>query len=534
MTRRRKLFHERALPDLAGNIKCGNSLIGPDFYEGQQATLFDEEERYRINVFDWNAAFPKIMKAGGFDAVIGNPPYVRIQTMKEWAPLEVEHYRKVYASAGHGNYDIYVVFVERGLNLLGPGGRLGFILPHKFFNADYGEPLRERLVTGSHLSQIVHFGYQQVFAGATTYACLLFLDKSPAPQFRFVKVDDLPAWRNGGKSTEAAIPASAIGAGPWNFAVGGGAKLFEKLARMPAKLGTVASIFVGLQTSADKIYILEELSPAGEQYVKVKDRNGGEWALERQALKPFLNDVTVSTFEKPSAHHWLIFPYDFVDDKARLLPPDEMCSAYPQVWAYLKENAKALRARESGKADNEQWYGYIYRKNLTLFDAPKLIVQVISLFGRYAYDDSGLYFTGGGNGPYYGVRWASPADPHSTSYLQAILGSRLLDFQLRQVSSPFRGGYWSYGKRFIQQLPVRLIDFSDKGEKASHDRMVNLVEHMVSFHKQLSAAKAPHDRTVLQGQIDATDRQIDRLVYDLYGLTEEEVRIVEEASAAKA
>ena len=66
MDTQRKLFHERALPDLAGNIKCGNSLIGPDFYEGQQATLFDEEERYRINVFDWNAAFPKIMKAGGF------------------------------------------------------------------------------------------------------------------------------------------------------------------------------------------------------------------------------------------------------------------------------------------------------------------------------------------------------------------------------------------------------------------------------------------------------------------------------------
>ena len=77
-----RIFHERALPDLAGNIKCGNSLIGPDFYNGQQMSLLDDDERYRINVFDWRDkkhGFGSIMAAGGFDAVIGNPPYVLLQ-----------------------------------------------------------------------------------------------------------------------------------------------------------------------------------------------------------------------------------------------------------------------------------------------------------------------------------------------------------------------------------------------------------------------------------------------------------------------
>ncbi len=83
------LFHERALPDLGNNIKSGNSLIGPDFYDGEQIGFLDEEERYRINAFDWKGEFPEIMRAGGFDAVIGNPPYIRIQALKEWAPLEV-------------------------------------------------------------------------------------------------------------------------------------------------------------------------------------------------------------------------------------------------------------------------------------------------------------------------------------------------------------------------------------------------------------------------------------------------------------
>ena len=116
-----KLFKERALPDLGSNIKCGNSLIGPDFYSvraGLALPLFNKEEVYRINPFDWEKEFPEIMKQGGFDAVIGNPPYIRIQTMKEWAPVEVELYKKYYTSASKGNYDIYVVFVERGLGLL--------------------------------------------------------------------------------------------------------------------------------------------------------------------------------------------------------------------------------------------------------------------------------------------------------------------------------------------------------------------------------------------------------------------------------
>ena len=115
--------------------------------------------------------------------------------MKEWAPLEVEYYKRAYAAAGKGNYDIYVVFVERALQLLNPRGRLGFILPHKFFNAQYGEPLRKLLAGGRHLAEIVHFGDQQVFHDATTYTCLLFLDRAGRDAFRFERVADLAAWR---------------------------------------------------------------------------------------------------------------------------------------------------------------------------------------------------------------------------------------------------------------------------------------------------------------------------------------------------
>ena len=173
-----RLFHQRALPDLGDNIKCGNSLIGPEAYQEAQLSLLPESDQYRINVFDWTRGFPEVMKAGGFDAVIGNPPYIRIQMMKEWAPTEVELYKKLYRSAASGNYDIYVVFVEKALSLLNKSGKMGFILPHKFFNAQYGEGLRGIISKGKHLSHVIHFGDQQVFKGATTYTCLLFLEKN--------------------------------------------------------------------------------------------------------------------------------------------------------------------------------------------------------------------------------------------------------------------------------------------------------------------------------------------------------------------
>jgi hypothetical protein len=159
-----RLFAERALPNLDDNIKCGNSLIGTDFHDPQTPFL-DKEEHYRINVFDWEKSFPHIFSGDspGFDAVIGNPPHIRIRDMKEFAPVEVEHFKKAYRTTSKGD-NICLVFVERGLSLLNRNGSLGYILAHKFFNAKYGEPLRELISEGKYLSEVVRFGDEQIFA----------------------------------------------------------------------------------------------------------------------------------------------------------------------------------------------------------------------------------------------------------------------------------------------------------------------------------------------------------------------------------
>jgi hypothetical protein len=295
------------------------------------------------------------------------------------------------------------------------------------------------------------------------------------------------------------------------------------------KLGDVASIFVGLQTSADKIYVLDKVDLTKPGFLVVKDFKNNIWELERKILKPFINNLTLISYGEPINYHWLIFPYNIIDGKATILSETEISINYPNTWKYFKTYQKELRSRESGKADNFKWYGYIYPKNLSFFEKPKLIVQVISLFGRYAFDDNSLYFSGGGNGPYYGIRWKDENNSHSLYYLQALLNSNLLDFYLHKISTTFRGGYWSYGKRFIGQLPIRTIDFDDAADKSRHDRLVAMVENMLAWNQQLAATRTPQEQAVLERQIAATDREIDQLVYELYGLTEAEIKLVEGA-----
>jgi hypothetical protein len=550
LTNQIKLFHERALPDLSGNIRCGNSLIGTDFYDGAQLTLLGDEEQYRINCFDWEKEFPEVFAGGngrtpsvtrdgreaaspeqngGFDAVIGNPPYIRIQTMKEWAPLEVEFYKTAFAAAGKGNYDIYVVFVEKGLGLLNVKGRLGFILPHKFFNAQYGEALRGLLAAGKHLSGVVHFGDAQVFAGATTYTCLLFLEKAGADACRFTKVDDLDAWQKVGQGTEGAIPAANITAAEWNFTVGRGADLFEKLRRMPVKLEDVTSrIFQGIKTSADKIYIVEEkereTGTSGRIKVHSREKDAEFW-LEPDLLHPLIKGGDSKRYHLQRTHRLILFPYATRENGlAGLIPEPIFKSRYPLSWSYLLANKVFLENREDGKMRGSQWYAYGRTQALDVMPLPKIFTPDIAARSSFSLDETGdVFFTGGVAGG-YGIL-ISPE--FTREYILGLLNSRLLEWFLRKTATQMRGGYYSYEARFIRHLPIRPINFADPADRERHDRMVALVEEMLALHRQLAAARTDHEQTNLRRQIDAADRRIDRLVYDFYNLTDEEIRIVE-------
>lgn len=273
-------------------------------------------------------------------------------------------------------------------------------------------------------------------------------------------------------------------------------------------------------TSADPIYVLEILDNDQKDPVLFSKYLNEEIQLEREFIEPFLKGKTIARYMQPDYDHMLLFPYR----SGKLVSWAELKSAGSKTADYLERCRESLSSREKGKMAHARWFGYVYPKNLTKFHCDKLIVQVISKYSRYTLDSHSLYFTGGGNGPYYGLLVRNNFE---TKYILGILNSPVSDFYIQQVSSPFRGGYWSFGKRFIEKIPIRSIDFNNSNDNALHDRMVGLVEDMLVLHKKLAAATIPADRILFHRQIDATDLQINALVYELYELTDNEIRIVE-------
>lgn len=522
-----KALHSRDRLPMLANIRCGDSLISGTPEEMQAA--FGEGWRAR-KPFDWHQEFPEVFRDGGFDVIVGNPPYVRIQTLPK---DEVAFFNERYTAAT-GNYDIYVLFVERALHRLRPGGTLGFILPSKFLTSEYGSGLRQLIAQRKALAKIVDFADAQVFADATTYTCLLFLQNAPAQHFIVVRAGE---WLKTRTSTREGIPdephpssilADSLSEAPWRLSPPREGQFLGRVATRGEPLGNIAKLFVGLQTSLDLVYILEGREGGTRRLVNVLSRaTRKSYRLERDVVVPLLKgSLDMHRYRIGAVSRFVVFPYK----DGELIDAEAFARHYPNCWAYLTENRQALSSREHGKMRHKAWYAYVYPKNLTLYRRPKLLTPSIASHASFSYDADGQYFfvgSGGGGGGGYGI--ILHESEHSRLYVLGLLNSRLLDTVVKTTSSPFRHGYYAYNKQYIQHLPIRLIDFGDPGDRARHDQMVTLVEEMLRLQAEHAEAERHKEdrRHDLQRRIEEIDRAIDALVYDLYGLTEEEIRLVE-------
>jgi hypothetical protein len=231
----------------------------------------------------------------------------------------------------------------------------------------------------------------------------------------------------------------------------------------------------------------------------------------------------------------VIIPYRLEQGRAVLIGEEEFAKRFPKVFQYLQENKSYLEKREHGRFRGQAWYqfgrkqnvefyAFIYPKNLGIMREPKILVPDIADRASFALDEKGEYaFTSG-----YGITLRATTK-ESPKYVLGLLNSAVLDFYLKRVSTTMRGGFFRYFTQFIEQLPIRPINFNNPADKAAHDRMVTLVDSMLALHRQLGSAKSEAQRAMIQRRIDATDAEIDRLVYDLYGLTKDEIAIVQGA-----
>jgi len=506
--RGKQLDFHRALPDLGNNIKCGNSLIGSDFYRQPNLPDFDDDARIKINAFDWAHEFKPIMDAGGFSVVIGNPPYVRIQG---FPPEQIAYFSATYRAAS-GNYDLYVNFVDRAFALLTTGGRLGFILPNKFLKTDYGIGLRRLLSEKNSLSALVDFGANQVF-DATAYTCLLSLEKNRVKIFRFATSEASAAALE--ELTFHEYSSGKLGAEIWNFESEEAGGLLTKLRSQSRRL---------LELPAD----MSRGSSSGDDEVFVLSRDQAA-SLESGALRVPLYAQDFNRYRFSLTNGWrIIFPYDLSDDDARLLTLSELKEKYPKTFAYLQARQPALQKRKQYR----EWFGYSAARNLKLHDRAQIAVPLLANKGMYAlipkvHRGQVCPMASGG----FTVTLAENCT-YRAEFVLGLLNSRLLFWVLENSSNVFRGGWITCTKQYFGELPIKELDLTAKSDRSRHDALVAHVERMMKLHADLAAAKSPDAQTHLQREIAATDRAIDQLVYQLYGLTRDEIALVEKATAA--
>jgi hypothetical protein len=500
-----KLFAERALPDLSRNIKCGNSLVGWDILKDNPG--LSGEEIARINPFDWEKEFPEIFLKGGFDVVIGNPPYVRQEGLGEFKGYFQKHY-KVF----QGTADLYTYFVERGVSLLRETGIFSYIVANKWMRANYGAPLR-RWLKEQCMEEIIDFGDLQVFQGATTYPCIIRITKS-APQTSFdvtqVKTLDFRDLGEYVREDHYGMNQNALDDKGWSLADERTQALLDQIRSKGVPLGEYVQgkIYYGIKTGLNEAFVIDEATRA---------RLIAEDARSADPIKPFLAGRDIKRYEQPKSDKYLIFTRHGVN-----------IDDYPAIKEYLSQFKDKLTPKPKDWTDKEwngrkpgayQWYEIqdtidYYEE----FEKPKIIVPAIVMTASYAYDRSGIYSND-----------KTSIIPTDDLYLLGILSSKVADIVIHSISSTKQGGYFEYKPMYVSKIPIRTIDFSDPADVARHDRMVSLVEQMLVLHKQLPEAGTPHEKTALERRIEATDGQIDALVYELYGLTEEEIGIVEAA-----
>lgn len=514
-----KLFAERALPSLHRNIKCGNSLIGPDIYTTVQNT-FTDEEIHQINPFDWKREFPDIMQRGGFDAVIGNPPYVRQELLKG----QKDYFKNQYAVYA-GTADLYAYFIEKGISLLGKDGRFSYIVANKWMRANYGKPLRQWLKT-KQIEEIVDFGDLPVFTNATTYPCIITVGGGRAnstfdvAQVKTLDFPDLSAYV---EENRYPVNQDELDDGGWSLADGGVQGLLSKLKQKGIPLGEYVQgkIYYGIKTGLNQAFVID---------AETRDRLIAEEPKSEEVIKPFLAGRDVKRYQPLKTNSYLLYiPWHFplqddpsiqgASQKAEI----EFKNQYPAIYKHLQNFKRDLSTRNQTETGvRYEWYalqrfGSQYYKE---FDQPKIIYPNILKKPEFTFDTN-LHYA---NQKCFII----PLNDH---FLLGILNSKLNHFLFEYLLPKLRGGFYEPSSVFFKDFPIRTIDPSNPDDVARHDRIVALVERILDLNTKVGGVREAHARELLMRQIEAIDAGIDKEVYELYGLTEDEIRIVEEAVA---
>lgn len=493
----------------------------------EASKLENEIEEIKANkiyesAFEWRFEFPEVLNNEGeymgFDVVIGNPPYMRVQEIQASQPSAKLFYEKTYENAKSA-YDLANIFFELAVNISSVNSRNAYIFPHKFFNSSSTTVFRDYLIKGKYIDSIAHFGANMIFEDADTYTCVAQFSKYPNNGFLFqrfaYKTDFQKLMLDKNKYvhiTYEMIKRSSdlYGTNQWiMFDDELGFNVFEKIYTNSKSLKDILDdIFVGLQTSKDDLYIFENVRLNDKNLIGHLSISNKEYEVEKDLFKPFLMGKNVQRYCNLSTDRYVFFPYLINDGNVKIIPEEEIKLHYPLTYKYLKDHEKEFKARESGKAGKMQhWHAYIYPKNLNKFEQQKLSsMEICANHPNVTLNNTNLYHTT------KVYSWVKNADAkESYEYILAIANSKLLWWFLKLTGDTLQGDARTFKTNYLNPFPLPVNVSKEEDLYIS-----NKVNEVLIIKKQNPDA----DTTGLETQID-------QLVYQLYGLTEEEIKIVE-------
>ncbi len=449
----------------------------------------------------WQLYFPKVFKDnGGFDIVIGNPPYIKIQNLDESA---AEVLKKKYKTAT-GKFDIYVLFVEKAFELMTTNGQCAFIQPHRFLNVGYGKGLREYLKERQGLSKVVSFGVNQVFETATTYTGIFFYSRNnPLIKYAEVETKDMSGlefmtkeWKDLGST--------------WSFSTESTNSIVEKINSTNVNLLDVfEGIYQGVITLGDDKFIMEGRIE-GDTFYGYSNEIGKDVELEAAIMKPVLKGENIRRYLQPQNTLYIIYPHK-TNEKGKTVPyeEEEMIEQFPKTYEYLSLfKEELLEKKVKYKTNPKYWYSLHRAREKRILDADKLITPQLQNYCNFALDTKSMYPDAGGYMLIIKDEFKS-----DILYYYGILNSSLFYHFIKETSTAFNNNYYYFKTAYIK--PFKFPNM-DAGSEEKKERIAELVD--IILQKRADNDELP---------IDEYEKEIDQLVFELYGLSSDEIAQIE-------
>lgn len=512
------------LPDLGTNIKNGNSLISREDINDKNLSI---ELLCNIKPFDWN----EINKGMKFDAIIGNPPYVKTEDIhKLESDTEFKIYKKKYKSA-YKQFDKYFLFIEKALNLLKEGGQLCYIVPNKFYKIEAGKKLRQ--IISKNISKLDDFGDMQLFPDKTIYSCIITVCKKNISWMKYTNVTSLIDLWTGKKQSDVMIKNKTLDENTWRLTTDiTFMKMIDQVEECSKPLGEVMNIFNGIQTSAEKpepVYWFEKdkvISETEEEIIVNKFEK--EYHIEKSILKPFFKPNKIAekgkgTYSRLKTDKRIIFPYN---EDGSLISIDVMEENYPGTYRYLKDCYDLLvpkclnggKGRDIKNATEETWYQYGRTQALTAFvNTPKLIVRILSKEPMYAYDESNMLIASGGTAGYCAIS-KPPNSKYDLRYVQAWLNHPYTEKLLQIMGSDFEDGFTARGTNLLKKIPFVELDLKNERQKALYESIIMLVKKVSELNLKMEQKKDKASIIAIEAEKKNLEKQIEDNVTKIYNL----------------